>query len=51
MKPKNLYKIANKPWNTFLNPGTHFHTDTIQCNLLALFVLIRVIRRLLHHLG
>jgi len=44
MKPKNICKIAKKP-------GTYFHPDIIKWILLFLFVLIRVIRRLLHNLG
>jgi len=44
MKPKNIGKIANKP-------GTHFHPTIIKWILLFLFVLIRVIRRLMHNPG
>jgi len=50
MKPKNIYKIAKKPWTTFSSIHNPMHF-IVQCILLVLFVLIRVIRRLSHNLG
>jgi len=45
MNPKKI-SITSR-----INPGTHFHPDTIQCISLILLALIRVIRGLTHNPG